>query len=907
MEEPFKYYAFISYSHADSDWAKWLQHEFEYYKLPSSFNGRADVPSSFRPVFRDEDELSGGDLKPQIIKALSESEYLIVICSPASSNSKYVNSEILDFLKIGVDRGADYSSKIFPLIVKGRPNVGTELECFPKAIREIKNQSGEIMELIAGDVTATGRNHAFVKILAGTLKDRDIKFAELWDRFEYEKLLEEKRKKEERDNLYIMQSRFLAERAMKVAKTRDSVLATKIALYALPNDINDSDDRPVVASAECLLRFASRRVFSQYDELHTPFKFISDNTIKSESQTVNVLTGAFHDIFTDTGDSSRRKMLWDAITNAGYRIILRGLKTNTANSIAIFVCSLRRAIIIWDLSERKEIGSFPIDHIESNHNLFFIFDDNYIVYSSKIETKIANLKKLQVFFTHDKELFNLRFDRAHQRLIWLEGGRIYSFNVQAEQFEESFDFVQGFLHSFKICEDSGFIAGVSDEGIVVYNCFTNEYVTNISINGDISSYDLFGTHLCITHNSEGRNYISVYDINNDKFIYQRHHQKQIGHYSISSNKHYIAYNLYTRYSNGYVIVENLRDDMFSLFASVTSDTSKVKPILDFTVIQNEIFVLYPDRTCYINMIDVSQNNDSIYNPGSFPIRKIGILEDTMYLYSDAQYILCNESTPQTMEIHIYEELPFTVSPNGHVVAYSRLLSLIIKSIQGKEYSVSFKEIPELISLDSEYGNNNIIFIDKSQLLVIHELGLSLWEIDCNSESFVKLSKTIRFVDDKITFPIIGKYEMILDKKHERVVVYLGGGCFRTINLTDLSLSRAYYDLRVFCTILYLELSPDEDYILCSGYKKNNKSGQNYIMDTLLMLRADTIECVDTFYFEKGFTVAHFAENGKIQIASIDGNIYSVEFPNLQDLINQQHERFKDCQLTNFEKNQFYIK
>lgn len=265
-----KYYAFISYSHKDLDWAKWLQHELEYYQLPSTLNGRDGLPSSFRPVFRDEDELSGGDLKSQIIKALSDSEYLIVICSPDSSKSDYVNSEILEFLKIGDKRGTDYSSKSFPLIVKGIPNIGGELESFPKAIRGMKNQSGEKIELIAGDVTATGRNHAFVKILAGTLKDKDIEFAQLWDRFEHEKLLEEKRKKEERDNLYIMQSKFLAERAMKVAETRDSVLATKIALYALPNNINDSDDRPVVASAERLLRRTSRRVFSKYDELSIP-------------------------------------------------------------------------------------------------------------------------------------------------------------------------------------------------------------------------------------------------------------------------------------------------------------------------------------------------------------------------------------------------------------------------------------------------------------------------------------------------------------------------------------------------------------------------------------------------------------------------------------------------------------
>ncbi len=230
-----------------------------------------------------------------------------------------------------------------------------------------------------------------------------------------------------------MQSQFLAERAMKVAKTRDSVLATKIALYALPKNINDGDDRPIVASAERLLRFASKRVFSQYDELHIPFKFISDNILKSDTQTVNVLTGAVKDIFTDIDYSSRLKALWRVISNAGYRIILRGLKTNTANSIAIFVCSYRSAIIIWDLLGRKEIVSFPINHIESYHNLYFIFDDNYIVYSSTIETKIVNLKKLQVIFTHDKKLFNLRFDRTHQRLIWLEEGCIYSFNVQAEQ------------------------------------------------------------------------------------------------------------------------------------------------------------------------------------------------------------------------------------------------------------------------------------------------------------------------------------------------------------------------------------------------------------------------------------------------------------------------------------------
>jgi MTH538 TIR-like domain (DUF1863). len=80
--------------------AKWLQHEFEYYELPAKlFEERKDLrkedfQGSFRPVFRDEDELAGGELKPQISDALADSDYLIVVCSPHSAQSIYVDNEI---------------------------------------------------------------------------------------------------------------------------------------------------------------------------------------------------------------------------------------------------------------------------------------------------------------------------------------------------------------------------------------------------------------------------------------------------------------------------------------------------------------------------------------------------------------------------------------------------------------------------------------------------------------------------------------------------------------------------------------------------------------------------------------------------------------------------------------------
>ena len=101
-----RYFAFISYSHKDSELAKWLQHEFEYYELPATlFDERKDLrkedlPESFKPVFRDEDELAGGDLKPQISEALADSEYLIVVCSPNSAHSIYVDNEIKEFISL---------------------------------------------------------------------------------------------------------------------------------------------------------------------------------------------------------------------------------------------------------------------------------------------------------------------------------------------------------------------------------------------------------------------------------------------------------------------------------------------------------------------------------------------------------------------------------------------------------------------------------------------------------------------------------------------------------------------------------------------------------------------------------------------------------------------------------------
>ena len=47
-----KHFAFISYKREDEEWAKWLQHKLEHYKLLSNLNGISDLPKEIRPAFK---------------------------------------------------------------------------------------------------------------------------------------------------------------------------------------------------------------------------------------------------------------------------------------------------------------------------------------------------------------------------------------------------------------------------------------------------------------------------------------------------------------------------------------------------------------------------------------------------------------------------------------------------------------------------------------------------------------------------------------------------------------------------------------------------------------------------------------------------------------------------------------
>ena len=107
------YKVFISYSHQNNTqirldgksdcvlWADKIYNYFQDYQTPSTIVGNPSrygwpIPKRPYPIFRDQNELpTSSNLEYAILEALDNSDILLVICSPRSAKSFYVNQEIL--------------------------------------------------------------------------------------------------------------------------------------------------------------------------------------------------------------------------------------------------------------------------------------------------------------------------------------------------------------------------------------------------------------------------------------------------------------------------------------------------------------------------------------------------------------------------------------------------------------------------------------------------------------------------------------------------------------------------------------------------------------------------------------------------------------------------------------------
>lgn len=140
VDVPPRYWAFLSYSHADRGMAEKLHRALEGYRIPRRLVGRAGpqgpVPGRLFPVFRDRDELDArGEIGNVVEAALAASRALVVLCSPASARSRWVDAEIAAFNRLHPD------APVLCVLLSGAPLASRDApgavdECLGAHLRE---------------------------------------------------------------------------------------------------------------------------------------------------------------------------------------------------------------------------------------------------------------------------------------------------------------------------------------------------------------------------------------------------------------------------------------------------------------------------------------------------------------------------------------------------------------------------------------------------------------------------------------------------------------------------------------------------------------------------------------------------------------------------------------------------
>lgn len=274
-----EYSAFISYKHGDLDSfvAENLHKAIETFHIPKNIQ-KATGKKQMERVFRDKEELPiSSNLSDNISSALQHSEYLIVICSPRTPESYWVQKEIETFI------GMHDRDHVLAVLIEGEPE-----ESFPEMLRYAekvhKQQDGTLqveripVEPLAADLR--GENKAEVK---KKLKTEILRIMAPLLNCSYDDLKQRHRERKMRRaisicaalsacflafGIYSMyntmrinqeyrvkqinQSRYLAETSQRLLNEGDRELAIKIALEALP-EYEGSKDRPYVPEAEYAL------------------------------------------------------------------------------------------------------------------------------------------------------------------------------------------------------------------------------------------------------------------------------------------------------------------------------------------------------------------------------------------------------------------------------------------------------------------------------------------------------------------------------------------------------------------------------------------------------------------------------------------------------------------------------
>ena len=844
MEHSKEYFAFISYKREDEKWAKWLASKLENYHLPTTLNGK-NLPKNLRPVFRDVDELSAGNLPEQIYHALSISKNLIVVCSPRSAKSEWVDKEITDFIDI---KGGKADS-IYPFIIEGVPfSEDADKECFSEKLRNLPDNE----ERLGGNINEQGgRNAAVVKIIAGML---GIDFDSLWQRYERE---QKKRRiwimsiilifaffsvgiagwMIHKDwNMMKMQARVVAEKANQLVDKGDSYTSRIILLDVLPKDWiwRYWPNKPYVPESEFALRKAIENDDAILNSGEATVDYVSFNSDGSL-----ILTLSDNHIY-----------IWDAVTGQCKYTFAREEKDEPYPYTVLFSNDGQHVIAaykdcricLWDVSTGKINSEYGI-HFNSS---------TYISVSPSLSLFIVGSWKNDSYFTNGTYEYDLFIGDliSGETKITLKG---HSLDVNSVVFSTDEECVVSASND-STCRiwdvKSGHCMNVLPRhaGKVTYASFSpnNKMIVSASDNGVIYLWDVkTGKNLWQTKGHD--NYISSVKFSPD------------GNTIVTSSWDHTVKIWDSR--NGTLQQTLVKHSGEVYHADYSPDGKRIvscgydKTIRIWDLKKKNKLIKIEARLNY---------NDSISSNGEFVIRKKDYGLHLIELKTDKELFSISGDSPYSISF----------SPNSKY--------LVETGTEGKAIVWDIRKRQIMHILDCEgYDVWDAAFSPNSKTMVISSGNIiELFDVHTGK----KLRRFPGHQEDVWDVNFSPNGQFIVSSSRDRTIRIWN------INNNKNMVLKGHTDC-----VLKSCFSPDGEKIISVS---NDKSAKVWDVKTGTILKEYTFQSI--------VNKAFFSNDGKELYFIIDGNVYSVKYTPLQDIINMTRTRFKNRQLKTEERQMYYL-